>query len=212
MDEQQLRLYAITDRRWLGEQSLTEVVKESLEGGVSMVQLREKELDPEEIAKEAPALKDLCRTYAVPLIINDHVDLAKELDADGVHIGQSDLGATDARALLGPDRILGVSARTVAEAKRAEAAGADYLGVGAVFPTGSKDDASVISPETLKQICRAVSIPVVAIGGITKENLPSLLTTGISGVALISALYAQKSPKQAAMDLRAILRRLDEEK
>ncbi len=197
-----LLLYAVTDRHWLGERTLPEVVKESLDGGVSFLQLREKELDEERFYEEAVALQALAREYGVPFVVNDNVDIALRMDADGVHVGQSDMEAGDVRALLGPDKILGVSAQTVEQAVLAEKRGADYLGVGAVFPTGSKDDAEDVSYETLKAICEAVSIPVVAIGGITLENTPELGGSGICGIAVISAIYGQKDIKAAASRLR----------
>ena len=199
-----LLLYAVTDRHWLGERTLAEVVRESLEGGVSFLQLREKELDEGRFYEEAVELQALAAQYGVPFVVNDNVDIALRMDADGVHVGQSDMEAGDVRALLGPDKILGVSAQTVEQAVLAEKRGADYLGVGAVFPTGSKDDAEDVSHETLKAICEAVSIPVVAIGGITLENTPELAGSGICGIAVISAIYGQKDIKEAAARLRKV--------
>jgi thiamine-phosphate pyrophosphorylase len=197
-----LLLYAVTDRHWLGERTLAEVVRESLDGGVSFLQLREKELDEDRFYEEAVELQAMAGEYGVPFVVNDNVDIALRMDADGVHVGQSDMEAGDVRALLGPDKILGVSAQTVEQAVLAEKRGADYLGVGAVFPTGSKDDAEDVSYETLKAICEAVSIPVVAIGGITLENTPELGGSGICGIAVISAIYGQKDIKAAASRLR----------
>ncbi|MCR4745702.1 MAG: thiamine phosphate synthase, partial [Lachnospiraceae bacterium] len=165
--EEKLLLYAVTDRHWLGDRTLYDVVRESLDGGVSFLQLREKELDDEKFYEEAVELQKMAKEYGVPFIVNDNVDIAVRMNADGVHVGQSDMEAGDVRAAIGPDKILGVSAQTVEQALLAEKEGADYLGVGAVFPTGSKDDADDVSYETLKAICEAVSIPVVAIGGIT---------------------------------------------
>ena len=153
--------------------------------------------------EEALELKKLCAAYHVPFVINDNVEIAAKMDADGVHVGQSDMEAGDVRAKLGPDKIIGVSAQTVEQAILAEQRGADYLGVGAVFPTGSKDDADDVSYETLKAICGAVSIPVVAIGGITQENVAKLAGSGICGVAVISAIYAAKNIQQASADLKA---------
>lgn len=199
-----LLLYAVTDRHWLGERSLYDVVKESLEGGVTFLQLREKDLDDEHFYEEAVSLQALARDYGVPFVVNDNVDIALRMDADGVHVGQSDMEAGDVRALLGPDKILGVSAQTVEQAVLAEQRGADYLGVGAVFPTGSKDDADDVSFETLKAICDAVSIPVVAIGGITLANTPQLAGSGICGIAVISAIYAQEDIKEATGELRLV--------
>ena len=199
-----LLLYAVTDRHWLGERTLADVVKESLDGGVSFLQLREKDLDQERFYEEAVELQALAAQYGVPFVVNDDVDIALRMDADGVHVGQSDMEAGDVRALIGPDKILGVSAQTVGQAVLAEKRGADYLGVGAVFPTGSKDDAEDVSYETLRDICDAVSIPVVAIGGITPENTPELAGSGICGIAVISAIYAQKDIREAAAKLRKI--------
>lgn len=197
-----LLLYAVTDRHWLDGRTLYEVVKESLDGGATFIQLREKELDKESFYEEALQMKELCREYGVPFVINDDVDIALRMDADGVHVGQSDMEAGDVRKLIGPDKILGVSAQTVEQAVTAEKRGADYLGVGAVFPTGSKDDAEDVPFGTLKEICSAVSIPVIAIGGITEENVSELAGSGICGIAVISAIYAQKDIKEAAERLK----------
>ena len=199
----QLLLYAVTDRHWLDGRTLHSVVKESLDGGVTCVQLREKHLDETHFLEEAKDLQALCKEYKVPFIINDNVEIAQAIDADGVHVGQSDMEAGDVRAKLGPDKIIGVSAQTVEQAILAEKHGADYLGVGAVFPTGSKDDAIEVPHETLKAICDAVSIPVIAIGGITQENVATLAGSGICGIAVISAIYAQPDIKKAAEDLKA---------
>ena len=197
-----LLLYAVTDRHWLGDRTLYDVVRESLEGGVTFLQLREKDLDEEAFFDEAVKLQAMAKDYGVPFVINDNVDIAIKMNADGVHVGQHDMEVGDVRALIGPDKILGVSAQTVDQAVLAEKRGADYLGVGAVFPTGSKDDADDVSFETLKAICRAVSIPVVAIGGITLENTPDLAGSGICGIAVISAIYARDNIKEASAALR----------
>jgi thiamine-phosphate pyrophosphorylase len=197
-----LLLYAVTDRYWLKGRPLSEAVRESLEGGVTFLQLREKDLDDRHFYEEAVILQDMAREYGVPFVVNDNVDIALRMGADGVHVGQSDMEAGDVRALIGPDKILGVSAQTVEQAVLAEKRGADYLGVGAVFPTGSKDDAEEVSYETLKAICEAVSIPVVAIGGITLENIPELAGSGICGIAVISAIFAKADIKEAAVDLK----------
>lgn len=201
-DKKDLLLYAVTDRHWLDGRRLVDVVRESLDGGVTMVQLREKTLDEANFFAEAKELQALCRERRVPFLVNDNVEIAREMDADGVHVGQSDMEAQDVRALLGPDKILGVSAHTVEQAVLAEKHGADYLGVGAMFPTGSKDDADDVSYETLKAICAAVSIPVVAIGGIAQSNVEQLAGSGICGVAVISAIYAAKDIQKASADLR----------
>lgn len=200
--KKELQLYAITDRHWLNGRSLYEVVKESLDGGVTFLQLREKQLDEDHFLEEAKKLQGLCSEYNVPFIINDNVEIALAINADGVHIGQSDMEMKEAREKLGPDKIIGVSAHTKEEALLAQAQGADYLGVGAVFPTSSKDNAESVSYETLKEICDVVSIPVVAIGGITKDNLHQLSGSGISGISVISAIYAQPDIKEAARELK----------
>lgn len=197
-----LELYAVTDRHWLGKQTLFDQVKEALDGGATCIQLREKQLDDKTFLQEAIEIQKLCKEYHVPFIVNDNVDIAKDMHADGIHVGQSDMEALDVRKALGNDVILGVSAQTVEQAKKAEAHGADYLGVGAVFPTGSKDDADDVSHETLKAICEAVSIPVIAIGGITQDNVKELVGSGIVGIAVISAIFAQKDITQATKDLK----------
>lgn len=207
-DNNQLLLYAITDRHWLRGRSLKQVVRESLDGGVTFLQLREKELEDSAFLAEAKELQTLCREYHVPFIVNDNVEIALRMDADGVHVGQSDMEAGMVREKIGPDKILGVSAQTVEQAIRAEAQGADYLGVGAVFHTGSKADAENVSYETLKAICDAVAIPVVAIGGITEENVKELTGSGICGVAVISAIYAADHIEAAACGLKAAIREM----
>mgnify|MGYP004492809035 FL=1 len=201
--EKDLLLYAVTDRYWLNGRTLTDVVRESLEGGVTMLQLREKTLEEPAFLQEARELQALCRSYHVPFIVNDNVDIALAMDADGVHVGQSDMEALDVRAKLGPDKIIGVSTQTVEQALLAEKHGADYLGVGAVFPTGSKADADDVSYDTLKAICRAVSIPVVAIGGISRGNAARLAGSGICGVAVISAIYGAADIRAASQELKA---------
>ena len=201
---QSLLLYAVTDRHWLGDRTLYDIVRESLEGGVTFLQLREKSLDDENFYKEAVRLQEMAREYGVPFVVNDNVDIAVRMDADGVHVGQSDMEAGDVRALIGPDKILGVSAQTVEQAVLAEKRGADYLGGRAVIPTGTKDDAVEVSHETLKAICEAVSIPVVAIGGITVNNTPELAGSGICGIAVISAIYGQKDIYQATVSLKKV--------
>ena len=206
-DSRSLRLYAVTDRSWLGTKTLAQQVEEALKGGVTMVQLREKHLDEETFRREALDLQALCRRYGVPFLINDDVELAAAVNADGVHVGQHDMEAGQVRAKIGPDKLLGVSAQTVEQALRAQAAGADYLGVGAVFPTGTKDDADAVSYDTLKAICEAVDIPVVAIGGIGAHNVEALAGSGICGIAVVSAIYAQPDIQQAA---RTLLRKTQE--
>lgn len=203
-----LLLYAVTDRSWLDGRTLYSQVEEALEGGATFLQLREKDLDEEHFLEEAKELQALCRRYGVPFIVNDNVDVALAMGADGIHVGQSDMEAGDVRKLLGPDRILGVSAQTVEQALLAQKRGADYLGVGAVFPTGSKDDADDVSYDTLRAICEAVSIPVVAIGGISQSNVMQLRGSGICGIAVISAIFAQKDIKAATKKLKEITKEM----
>ncbi len=210
-DKKDLLLYAVTDRSWLGEQTLYEQVEEVLKGGATFIQLREKELDEEDFLKEAVEIKELCMRYHVPFVINDNVEIARKMDADGVHVGQSDMEAGDVRAILGDEKILGVSAQTVEQAILAEQRGADYLGVGAVFPTGSKADAEDVSLETLKNICEAVDIPVIAIGGIGKNNVSQLRGSGICGVAVISAIFGAKDIRTATAELKTLTRQAVEE-
>lgn len=210
-DKKDLLLYAVTDSSWLGEQTLYEQVEEALKGGATFIQLREKELDEENFLKEAIEIKELCRRYHVPFVINDNVEIARKMDADGVHVGQSDMEAGDVRAILGDEKILGVSAQTVEQAILAEQRGADYLGVGAVFPTGSKADAEDVSLETLKNICEAVHIPVIAIGGIGKANVSQLKGSGICGIAVISAIFGAKDIRTAAAELKTLTRKAVEE-
>ena len=203
-DEKSLRLYAVTDRSWLNGASLEWQVEEALKGGATFVQLREKNLDRKSFYREAVSIGKLCREYGVPFVIDDDVELALESGADGVHIGQSDMALRDAREQLGPEKIIGVSARTLEEALEAERNGADYLGVGAVFSTSTKLDAVDVSLETLREICGSVSIPVVAIGGIKADNLPLLSGTGIAGVAVVSAIFAASDIRKAAAELKRL--------
>ena len=203
-DKKDLLLYAVTDRSWLNGATLYEQVEEALKGGATFVQLREKELDQAHFLEEAIQIKELCKRYQVPFVINDNVDIALEMDADGVHVGQSDMEAGDVRAKLGPDKIIGVSAQTVEQAVLAQQRGADYLGVGAVFHTGSKADAEDGSHETLKAICQAVTIPVIAIGGISRQNVLELSGSGICGIAVISAIFAQPDIRSATAELKAL--------
>ncbi|MCR5370913.1 MAG: thiamine phosphate synthase [Clostridium sp.] len=200
--EKDLLLYGVTDRAWLGDRTLAQQVEEAVLGGATFIQLREKTLTGDALLAEARDVRDVCRKHGIPFVINDSVELAERVGADGVHVGQGDMEAGKAREILGPDKIIGVSAKTVEQALLAEKNGADYLGVGAVFPTGSKSDASVISHETLKAICSAVKIPVIAIGGITADNVKELRGSGICGVAVISALFAKQDVRAAAGDMR----------
>ena len=199
-----LLLYAITDRHWLNGKTLYSQVELALKGGATMIQIREKDLDENAFLKEAEQIQSLCTKYCVPFIVNDNVELAVKIGADGVHVGQSDMAAKDVRALIGKDKILGVSAQTVKQALEAQKCGADYLGTGAVFPTGSKDDAQVLGVQTLKEICSAVNIPVVAIGGISKDNILELKKSGIAGVSVISAIFAQNDIVAATAELKSL--------
>ncbi len=201
-------LYAVTDRRWLIDRTLYEAVEAALRGGVSMIQLREKNPGAPGLLEEARALAGLCTRYRVPFVVNDNICIAKGANADGVHLGQSDMDAATARALLGPDKIIGVSVQTVAQAKQALKDGADYLGVGAVFPTGTKADADYVSRETLMAICREVPLPICAIGGIMKENLLSLKGSGVHGVALVSAVFGQGDVEAACRALLPLCREM----
>lgn len=194
----QLLLYAITDR---STSNLFDDVKKALDGGITMLQLREKNLSEDEFIQEAIEIKRLCSEYNVPLIINDNMNVCIAADADGVHLGQSDMPSDKARKLLGNDKIIGVTAKTIEQAQTAEKNGADYLGSGAIFGTSTKKDAIKMDMDTLKSICGSVKIPVVAIGGITGENVTKLKGTGICGVAVVSGIFGQPDIKDAAMDL-----------
>lgn len=201
-----LQLYAVTDRHWLNGRRLADDVERALRGGATFVQLREKDdmkLGHDAFLREAAEIKALCRRYKVPFVIDDDVDLALEIGADGVHVGQSDMETGLVRSRLGKNRIIGVSTQTVEEALLAESRGADYLGVGAVFPTGSKADASEVSMDALRAICKAVSIPVVAIGGITEENVMELAGSGIVGISVISAIFSKEDVEGATRALKS---------
>ena len=219
-DKKYLALYGVTDRWWVKQklekagvpvtddalrEGLLEDTKAALEGGMTYVQMREKgdPMTEDELLTEALALKALCAEYGVPFVIDDDVELAVKCGADGVHVGQSDMACVEARRALGSAKVVGVSAQTVEQAVQAEKDGADYLGVGAVFPTGSKDDADDVSHDTVKAICEAVNIPVIAIGGISKDNVGQLAGLGLDGVAVISAIYASEDIKAATEDLKA---------
>ena len=203
MKKEDLLLYAITDRYWLNGRRLVDDVEKSLKGGATFMQLREKELDEKTFREEAVELKALCKKYNVPFVINDNVQIAKDVDADGVHIGQEDMYSGEARRVLGPDKIIGVSVQTVEMALEAERNGADYLGVGAMWATSTKD-ADVVSFDTLRDICAAVKIPVVAIGGIKESNAAELKGTGIAGISVISAIFAADDIEKATRDLLKI--------
>ena len=200
-----MTLYAVTDRTWVEDTTLINQVKEALEGGITFLQLREKHLSKEEFIKEAREMKELSKEYKVPFVINDNIEVALAVDADGVHIGQDDMSVEEARKLLGEDKIIGVSAHNVEEAIKAQKGGADYLGVGAVCATSTKKDANVVSKEEIKKICHTVEIPVVAIGGIKKENTKTLEGTDVDGVAVVSAIFAAKDIKKDTKQLRSLV-------
>lgn len=199
-----LRLYAVTDRAWVGKLTLPQQVEAALKGGATCVQLREKNLADSSILAEAREISALCKQYRVPFILNDNVALAAQCGADGVHLGQEDMDPAGARRILGPDAIIGVSAHNVAEAKAAVAAGADYLGCGAMFATTTKTNVTALPKETLRAICAAVGVPVVAIGGISKQNLLSLAHCGEAGVALVSAIFAAEDIEKECRELRRL--------
>lgn len=207
-DKKNFLLYAVTDRAWLNGSTLYEQVKQALLGGATFIQLREKNLNNKDFLEEALQIKKLCHDYSVPFIINDNIEIALKTNADGIHIGQNDMEAAQVRKLLGENKILGVSAQTVEQAILAEKQGADYLGVGAIFHTGSKADADDVSIDTLKKICEAVNIPVIAIGGINKDNIMKLAGSGICGIAVISAIFAQKDIRLATAELKELTHKM----
>ena len=200
--EGMLLLYAVTDRHWTGRLTLYQQVEQALQGGVTMVQLREKNLSEAEITAQAEELLELCRRYNVPLIINDNGDIALKIGADGVHLGIEDASVAEIRRKAGKDFIIGATAKTVEQAKAAEAAGADYLGVGAVFPSPTKQNAIRITASQLKTICESVNIPAVAIGGIGLQNIEQLKVGGMKGIAVVSAIFGAEDIKAAAEQLR----------
>lgn len=197
-------LYAVTDSRWLGTRRLCDCVEQAIKGGVTFVQLREKHLSFDEFVELAKQVKSVTDLYNIPFVINDNVQVAIACNADGVHVGQEDISAQNIRQLLGEDKIIGVSAHNVSEAKMAQQAGANYIGVGAVFSTGTKDDVKPLSQELLKDICSSVTIPTVAIGGINRDNILSLSTSGADGVAVVSAIFAQQDIEKAAAEMKKL--------
>ena len=203
-----LRLYAVTDRSWLHGQTLCEQVEQALIGGATLVQLREKELEEDVFLREAVDMAKLCHRYGVPLLINDNVEIARRSGADGVHVGQDDMEAASVRSILGSGMIVGVTAKTVEQALRAQDAGADYLGSGAVFGSATKLNAKPMTKELLNAICHAVSIPVVAIGGINRENILGLEGTDISGVAVVSGIFAASDIEAECRHLRSVLKQV----
>ena len=196
-----LFLYGVTDRAWLRDRTLPDLVREAIAGGATFIQLREKHASPAEVAELARTLTPICHAAQVPFVIDDDVEIARSVGADGVHVGQEDMAASRAREILGEDAIIGVSAQTVAEAREAEAAGADYLGAGALIPTPTKPDAVDVAKEELARICAAVRIPVVGIGGLHADTLDVLADTGVAGAAVVSALFAADDPRAAASEL-----------
>lgn len=201
MKREQVLLYAITDRAWLGGRTLAEAVEQAVLGGATMIQLREKEMNTDELIQSGNEIKTICNKYGVPLIINDNVEAAKKINADGVHLGQDDMPIKEARAILGNNKIIGITAKTVEQAMKAEKDGADYIGSGAVFGTTTKSNAVKMELDTLRAITQSVNIPVTAIGGITAENIDGLCNTGISGVAVVSGIFAQENIKKASETL-----------
>jgi len=206
-DKKAMLLYAVTDRAWVGKQSLYEQVESALKGGATCVQLREKELDDEAFLNEAIEISALCRQYRVPFFINDNVEIAIKCHADGIHVGQEDMEAAQVRRRVGDDMMIGVSVHSVEEALEAVKNGADCLGVGAMFSTSTKADINILPKEKLRDICAAVDIPVVAIGGISKSNISQLAATGVDGVALVSAIFAADDIENECR----LLRKLSEE-
>lgn len=203
-DKRHMLLYAVTDRAWTGKQTLYEQMEAALKGGVTCVQLREKELEETAFLQEAKELCALCRRYGVPFIVNDNVEIAIACGADGIHVGQEDLAAGEVRRRVGENMLLGVSVHTVEEACQAVRDGADYLGLGAVFPTSTKTDVEQMSNETLQAICDAVDVPIVAIGGINRSNILKLAGSGVDGVALVSAIFSAEDIEGACRELRAM--------
>ena len=202
IEKERLLLYAVTDRSWVGRQTLLEQIEEALAGGVTILQLREKQMDEDAFVREAIEAGKLCRRYGVPLIINDNVDVALKSGADGFHVGIEDAPVAEIRGRVGPDFLIGATAKTVEQARAAERAGADYLGVGAVFPSPTKKNAIRITTEQLREICSSVAIPAVAIGGITQNNAGELRGGGMCGIAVVSAIFGAADIRAAAAELK----------
>ena len=205
-----LKLYAVTDRRWLKNQTLAEQIEQALKGGVTCVQLREKNADTDFFLKEAIQIKKICQKYQVPLLINDNIEVALKADADGVHVGQNDMPVQEVRKLLGENKIIGVTAKTVEQALNAQNGGADYLGSGAIFETLTKTDTYQIDYKIFTEICQTVKIPVVAIGGIKQENMLQLKGLGMAGIALTSAIFASETIEQTCQELKALAEQVTE--
>ena len=208
INKETLLLYAVTDRSWLGNRELADEVEEVIKAGVTLLQLRDKELPIKDLIREAQRIRNITRRYRIPLIINDKVEAAIASDADGVHLGQEDDDIRYIRRLLGRDKIIGITAHNVEEAVRAEQGGADYIGVGAVFGSHTKKDAKPLTVEQLKEICSSVSIPVTAIGGITRDNIMQLAGTGVDGVAVISAIFARSDKTKATLELLQLAKKV----
>ena len=204
-EKKDMLLYAVTDRSWTGRQTLLEQIESALKGGITCLQLREKELEQEEFLQEACQVQKLCKSYRIPFVVNDNVEVAIASGADGIHVGQEDMPASKVRELVGNDMWIGVSAHTVEEALEAERQGADYLGVGSMFPTGTKKDVVSTSFDTLSEICQRVSIPVVAIGGIKQSNMSQLKGIGMDGVALVSAIFGSENIEEACKKLHKMV-------
>lgn len=211
-DKSTMLLYAVTDRAWVGRQTLYEQVECALRGGATCIQLREKTQNDSDFLEEALKLRGLCKDYGIPFIVNDNVEVALKCHADGVHVGQEDMNATAVRQLIGDSMILGVSCHTLEEAKKAEQAGADYLGVGAVFTTSTKQDTISVSYDTLREIREGVSIPIVAIGGISQDNILELSGSGVDGVALVSAIFSATDITAQTRRLRALSEKMVQSK
>lgn len=210
-NKEMLLLYAVTDSAWVGEKTLYQQIEDALKGGVTIVQLREKNLDDDAFVKEAIEVKKLCHRYNVPLIINDNVSVALKSGADGVHVGAEDAPVSEIRKIVPKDFIIGATCKTVEQAKTAENSGADYMGVGAVFPSSTKENALRITTEQLKEICSSVSIPAVAIGGITAENVEEIKGGGIAGIAVVSAIFSAHNIQKATQELKKKARKVTEQ-
>ena len=210
-NENMLLLYAVTDRAWVGKQTLPEQIEDALKGGATIIQLREKKLDEDSFVEEAVRVRDLCHKYNVPLIINDNVDVAIKSGADGVHVGIEDAPVAEIRKRVSADFIIGATCKTVEQAKIAEAAGADYMGVGAVFPSPTKTNAVRITNAQLREIVSAVSIPAVAIGGISYDNICEIKGSSVSGVAVVSAIFGAKDIEKATTLLKERVKAVVEE-
>ena len=207
-DKRHMLLYAVTDRAWTGKRTLYQQVESALKGGVTCVQLREKKLDEAAFLQEAKDIQALCRRYGVPFIVNDNVDIAVACGADGVHVGQEDMRAGEVRRRVGENMILGVSVHTVEEACQAVRDGADYLGLGTVFPTSTKTDVDVMPRETLRTICCAVDVPIVAIGGLKRGNILQLSGSGVDGVALVSAIFGVENIEESCRELQVLAKKM----